>query len=304
MDTDFEQQYQAAERAYGLGDYSEADALATELQDRLLLAAATQPREIVLGWTAVVSLLLGHIQLHGLQQPQQALISYQRVLESEPNATIAALAEQGLERCRSGITATETTTEPVQDVAIPDLLKDPFLATNPNPLKSAQPDLITSMPWLDSKEERQTTPAPTPTPTPTPDPASKPAASEPKTATEQAPSETVEVEGKEAATPQRNEETGGTHSITSTPNSTPEPAVSQDADAPAEVTTPESAITSGQQASNSDGTTHQESMENDLLERAWLRRHIKGSIKSPTDSVEPMGLMNKIKGVFARSARR
>ena len=40
-----------------------------------------------------------------------------------------------------------------------------------------------------------------------------------------------------------------------------------------------------------------------LLERSWLRVQLQPDIKSPTDSVEPMGLINRIKG-FARSAGR
>ena len=35
MDADFEQHYQAAERAYGLGDYAEAHALASAFWDQL-----------------------------------------------------------------------------------------------------------------------------------------------------------------------------------------------------------------------------------------------------------------------------
>ena len=54
-----------------------------------------------LGCRAVVSLLLGHMQLHGLQQLEQATISYERVQEGDVDATIAALAKQGLQRCRS-----------------------------------------------------------------------------------------------------------------------------------------------------------------------------------------------------------
>ena len=46
-------------------------------------------------------MLLGHIQLHGLQQPEEAAISYEWVLHGDVDATITALAEQGLERCRS-----------------------------------------------------------------------------------------------------------------------------------------------------------------------------------------------------------
>ena len=79
MDADFEQQYQAAERAYGLGEYAEAHALTSALLDQLQSASDEHKLSLILGWRAVVSLLLGHIQLHGLQQ--------------------TALAEQGLQRC-------------------------------------------------------------------------------------------------------------------------------------------------------------------------------------------------------------
>ena len=65
-----------------------------------------------MGWRAVVSLLLGHIQLHGLQQPEQAAISYERVLEGDVDATIAALAKQGLQRCRAENIASEADTTP------------------------------------------------------------------------------------------------------------------------------------------------------------------------------------------------
>ena len=41
-----------------------------------------------------------------------------------------------------------------------------------------------------------------------------------------------------------------------------------------------------------------------LLEHLWLRVQLQTEIKSPIDSVEPMGLINRIKGVFARSAGR
>ena len=50
--------------------------------------------------------------------------------------------------------------------------------------------------------------------------------------------------------------------------------------------------------------TPQEPAAKDLLEHSWLRVQLRPEIKSPTDSVEPMGLINRIKGVFARSAGR
>ena len=98
-------------------------------------------------------MLLGHIQLHGLQEPEQAAISYERVLQGDVEATIAALAEQGLKRCRSEDITSGTDTAPATNGAIPDLLKDPFLSTDPDPAKPAPADVVTAMPWLTSDEE-------------------------------------------------------------------------------------------------------------------------------------------------------
>ncbi len=174
MDADFEHHYQAAERAYGLGEYTEAHTLASELWDQLQSASDEHDQSIVLGWRAVVSLLLGHIQLHGLQQPEQAALSYQRVLEGEVDATIAALAEQGLLRCRSEHIAREAGTTPATDGAIPDLLKDPFLSTHPDQARPAPAGVVTAMPWLSSDEEPRAMPTPdahtSPTPGPVPSP--------------------------------------------------------------------------------------------------------------------------------------
>ena len=75
MDADFEQHYQAAERAYCLGEYTKAHFLASALWDQLQ-AASDQHDPSLVSLQSVVSLLLGHIQLHGLQQPEQAAISY------------------------------------------------------------------------------------------------------------------------------------------------------------------------------------------------------------------------------------
>ena len=174
MDADFEQHYQAAERAYGLGDYAEAHALASALWDQLQAASDQHDPSLVLGWRAVVSLLLGHIQLHGLQQPEEASFSYQQVLEGEPDATIAALAEQGLERCRSGQISSEAGRTPATDGAIPDLLKDPFLSTNSDQAKPALADVVTAMPWLSRADEPRAMPTPNTTPTSAPFPSTEP----------------------------------------------------------------------------------------------------------------------------------
>ena len=50
--------------------------------------------------------------------------------------------------------------------------------------------------------------------------------------------------------------------------------------------------------------TPQEPAAKDLLGDSWLRRQLQPAIKSPTDSSEPMGLINRIKGVIGRSAGR
>ncbi|MDO6351187.1 hypothetical protein Q3Y53_01410 [Synechococcus sp. YX-04-1] len=255
MDADFEQHYQAAERAYGLGEYAEAHTLASALWDQLQSATDEHDRSLVLDWQAVVSLLLGHIQLHGLQQPEEASFSYQQVLEGEPDATISALAEQGLERCRSEHTASEAGTTPATDGAIPDLLKDPFLSTDSDQAKPARADVVTAMPWLSSDDEPQTTPGPTPTPAPVPSP-------EPTLTPEAALDVEVEIA-----------------------NHKPEPT---EEEPPLDAVEP----------------TPQEPAATDLLEKSWLRVQLQPPIKSPTDSNEPMGLINRIKEAIARSAGR
>ena len=115
-----------------------------------------------------MSLLLGHIQLHGLQQPEQAAISYERVLQGDVDATIAALAEQELQRCRSENIASGAGTTPATNRAIPDLLKDPFLSTEADQTRPTPADLVTAMPWLTSDEEPRAMPTPDPSPTPAP----------------------------------------------------------------------------------------------------------------------------------------
>ena len=50
--------------------------------------------------------------------------------------------------------------------------------------------------------------------------------------------------------------------------------------------------------------TPQEPAGTKLLEHSWLRVQLQPETKSPTDSVEPMGLIERIKGVFVRSAGR
>ena len=58
------------------------------------------------------------------------------------------------------------------------------------------------------------------------------------------------------------------------------------------------------EASSEVEMANQEPAATKLLEHSWLRVQLQPETKSPTDSVEPMGLINRIKGVFVRSAGR
>ena len=172
MDGDFQQHYQDAERAYGEGDYAEAHRLASGLLEQLV----DQPEDAdaqaaVLGWRAFVALLLGHIELYGKDNPQQAAGYYEQVLASQPHDTLAELAQQGLERSRQGSSAAsqpEASPAPEPSHAAaqpPDLLRDPFLKDQPEASASSK---TTAMPWLESTPTPTPTPAPTPLPTPEP----------------------------------------------------------------------------------------------------------------------------------------
>ena len=321
MDAEFEQHYQAAERAYGLGDYTEAHALASALWDQLQSASDEHDPSLVLGWRAVVALLLGHIQLHGLQQPDQAALFYQRVLDSEPEATLAALAEQGLEHCRSENTVSPATTTPANGGgdggsgggAIPDLLKDPFLTTDPDQTRPVQANVVTAMPWLPSEEQ----PRPTPAPAPTQEPEAKPEPDITTEQTEEPPSDVVEDVVEVEAMPQE-------PAVSLEPDITTEPTEQSASDVledeveveptlqePAAIPEPDITTEQTEEPPNDDiedevevEPTLQEPAAKDLLEQSWLRRQLQPGMKRPTDSPEPMGLINRIKGAFARSAGR
>ena len=160
MDGDFQQTYQAAERAYGGGDYETAHHLASELLKQLELADPAdddQDRDAVLGWRAFVTLLLGHIELHGLRRPHLAAGYYQLTLDCKPQDTLADLAKQGLER---------SLIEPSAE-SLPSMLQDPFLNTAA-PASTSGTSQSTAMPWLteiSSSPQAMEAPAPKPKPT-------------------------------------------------------------------------------------------------------------------------------------------
>lgn len=231
MDVDFQQHYQDAEQAYAEGRYDDSHAIATTLLQQLQeTPVEPDSRMAVLGWRAFVGLLLGNIELHGLNQPETAADHFQLVIDSEPHATLAELAYQGLSWARnqheskSNQAIAETTadlsssaddihrtipadkpTGPVQP--LPELLRDPFLS-NPS---SLSPDVraqrSTAMPWLDDLPQADI-PKPEPTPTPTPEPT-------PETTPE--PSPTPEPEPVSVPTPEPSPEP------TPTPEPTPDP---------------------------------------------------------------------------------
>ena len=187
MDGDFQQTYQAAERAYGGGDYETAHHLASELLKQLELADPAdddQVRDAVLGWRAFVTLLLGHIELHGLRRPDLAAGYYQLTLDCNPQDTLADLAKQGLER---------SLVEPSAE-SLPSMLQDPFLNTAP-PASTSGTSQSTAMPWLvEISSSPQAMEAPVPKPKPTGEPV-------PSTPLPSEPVVTAEVETAEVKPP-------------------------------------------------------------------------------------------------------
>ena len=152
MDEDFQQRYQAAERAYGAGHYDEAHEIATALLDQLS-GTAKDPEEekALLGWRAFVALLLGHIELYGLEQPSQASAFFQTVLASQPHDTLRELAQQGLKRAAE-----------MAETAPADILRDPFLPEQPvnGQEQTASTNQTSAMPWLDQMTEASPEPTP------------------------------------------------------------------------------------------------------------------------------------------------
>jgi len=89
----FDQAYRAVELSYSAGQFDDAlrDAEALlEQEDR----GGDDPR------TERLKLILGHLHLHGLRQPRQAVGFYQDVFDTGTTSTYVELAEQGLALCQ------------------------------------------------------------------------------------------------------------------------------------------------------------------------------------------------------------
>ena len=88
------------------------------------------------------------------------------------------------------------------------------------------------------------------------------------------------------------------------PVPSPQPTVNPEANADVEKQEPEPTAEEPHHDTIEPAPQPQEPAGTKLLEHSWLRVQLQPETKSPTDSVEPMGLINRIKGVFARSAGR
>ena len=142
---DFQGQYQAAERAYAEGGYDEAERISLSLLEELEHSVKEPGYASGLAeWEAILTLLLGHIALHGRNQPDQAIGWYQRSLAGTNQQTLHDIAEEGLKQCES-MTAT------IAPQPTTDLLKDPFISTTSSPAPISHQ--ATAMPWLETKTE-------------------------------------------------------------------------------------------------------------------------------------------------------
>ena len=95
------------------------------------------------------------------------------------------------------------------------------------------------------------------------------------------------------------EESSEDNAETITPSPSPDPTLTPEANSDVKVE-----IANQEQALSEKKPPLQEPAARKLLQNSWLRVQLQPDIKSPTDSREPMGLINRIKGVFVQSAGR
>lgn len=170
VDGNVQQQYLAAEQAYGEGDFDQAEAIASALLHRLdTTTGSGVEQEACLAWRAFVALLLGHIYFHGLHQTDKAEVHYDLVLASQPPDTLRDIAQQGLERCRDRTPANKAArhqdsapddnaslataapinpaTENAQQPTAQNLIRDPFLTSSEPTIATSAPQR-SATPWL------------------------------------------------------------------------------------------------------------------------------------------------------------
>ena len=121
-----------------------------------------------------MTLLLGHIKLHGRQQPEQAAEYYQLTLASQPQDTLEDLARQSLQRSKSAqqesfntnvdeLGAPPPTAYESFEGSLPSMLQDPFLNNAPPAATPGLSQTIAMHAWLtenSSSPEARETPAP------------------------------------------------------------------------------------------------------------------------------------------------
>ena len=320
MDTDFQEQYQNAERAYGQADYASAHAIARGLLGQLMLEPDPENEAAILNWRALVFLLLGNIELHGLNQPEQADNSYQQVLQCEPQDILAELAKQGVERCRTqeqtnlrtasqgdalstnSRNTSPLSTSPLSASALPDLLRDPFLTTTQDQLtEPAAPQTTasqttasqtTAMPWL---EETAITTEPS-NPSPVPSTSLVPSTSPPSTTFE--PEQAPELDS--LLSPRQ--EAAETETSTPEVNPLPKPVPVQ-----ALTTEPESAEETEDPAEQQPlprAAAIEAEIEIDVLEGSSLRVRItpqpEEPISIPAEQTGPRSWLKKLKRLSTR----
>ena len=84
----------------------------------------------------------------------------------------------------------------------------------------------------------------------------------------------------------------------------PKPTLTPEASSEVEMANQEQAFSEEEPRLETIEPAPQEPAATTLLEHSWLRVQLQPEIKSPTDSRESVGLINRIKEVFARSAGR
>ena len=104
-------------------------------------------------------------------------------------------------------------------------------------------------------------------------------------------------------TEESSEDNVETITLSPSPEPTVTPEASSDVEVEVEMANQEPALSEEEPPVAVDPTP-QESAAQELLENSWLRVQLQPETKSPTDFVEPMGLIERIKGVFVRSAGR
>ena len=311
MDSDFQEQYQNAERAYGHADYASAHSITRGLLEQLMVEPDSDNEAAILNWRALVFLLLGNIELLGLNQPEQAENSYQQVLQCEPQDILAELATQGVERCRTQEqsnlrTASQGTedalsTSPPSVSARPDLVRDPFLTTTENQLsepsarqttahqttaRQTTARQTTAMPWLE--ETAITTEPSNPSPVPSTSP----------------PTSTSEPEKAPDSGLLTNPEAAPTDTPSPEMNPSPEPEPEPEPEPASEPEPAEASVDPSEPQPSPQAAAIEAEIKSDVLEGSSLRVRITPQLRGP-ESVPPkrqgpLSWLNQLKRLSSR----